>query len=485
MFLKAAPWRWTPGVRTLIRVRFISVICVFISAVLLTSAYVSRNYVGDALGLPGEPNSTLWPSLFASLIALIHLAYLWLVNDLNVLSKPVERLSLSTDFLLPLLLGLSYVGFALAILSGKSAWSVAALAALMTLYVLWGFKDFREHQRNITTIRKRQLRVWIFIDLVSFLILAWIFIDKVWLRAIPPAAAQLIKDGVIAGCLIFFIISAKWYKAFAWRDHYRNIYTDFLSYMPRDITFEWRDDYTLSNEFVRLQSAESGLRVLDVGCANGQRSLELFGLLGINKERIGLMVGLEENSDWREPFLATMRANNVKAEFCHSTEFHRQRRSESPRFDVIILSHVFYESESDTNLAYLGSVLVDGGIVLVRGYAPTSVFWRVGRDRAQNLLDVSYDAFWVSSFLKPWVDSQKLRLLCGGALDEAGRPNPCATIKVEYPLSGRGALLEFIEFIHGVSARERVEQVLDDASFTGSGATAIDDLLYVLCKPAP
>lgn len=447
-----------------------------LSAIFLTTAYVSHNYL--------EAYTASWPDWAApfliSCVVLVHLVYLYVVNEINVLSKPIDRLSPQEDLLLPFLLGAAYLIFAASILFQSKGANTLALFAMASLYFVWGLKDLKEYRHATKNRRKEQLVVWIGIDGVAFLVLLSVAVGT--LMGLAEVWAKALKDLVVFLSVLYFMVSRSWGELSLRTARYRTIYQDFLTFVPRSTVQHCTTSVRAAIAQVTKESGVS-IRMLDFGCGDGARSLDLIEKLtqlGLSKPTT--LMGVDLNDEWRTPFDTTMRRGATPAlaaaSFQHSVQFFDETTSDA--YDVVVFSHLFYATYRDTEFSDVLDRLRPGGLVLVRGYAPNSIFWTASRERAQNVASPSWDGFWVSSYLLPWARKNELENVAGEVAAVG------VTLEAQYPARNQlsaDALGEVIEYFYGFAARMKMDQLIRDATYYGQEGVAIDDLLFVYRKP--
>jgi SAM-dependent methyltransferase len=443
--------------------RRVSVLLTFIAALLLTATYVAGDYLNLFLA-----ESRASPIIIA-VIALVHLRYLWLVNELHLLSKPVQNIKASDAFL-PILLSLAYLLFAVSALWSDKRFGVAATGFMAGVYLLWWRHDTKRHRELGDTWKRSQNVTWIRIDAVFFLILLGFFVHDIYKYPDIGSESKIAKDVLVFTCLGLFTVFRYGSQALD-NEYYHRTYKSFLEKLPKG-SLAWRTPGI--NGTISERIGKSGLQILDFGCANGKRGLELLSLLGVPKNAVSLYWGVDRNDVWRESFDAQFKAFPGEQRFLTPDELDRDNSRRT--FDLVIMSHVFYGSERFTRFTRngLASMLADGGVIAVRGYAPSSAFWSVSRDRAHDIFSSSLDVFWVSKFLRPWMKRNRLSLV-GGELSTCH-----ADIRVNYPLEAKERLCRVITFFYGDTAGGKIDQLLSDAQFRGEGAIPLDDILYFI-----
>jgi hypothetical protein len=453
-----------------------------LAAFLLLAAYVKQNYIEIITGWPAP-----YPSLAVTIIVFVQLAYLWIVNEQSVLNRPIDKLR-KRDLVLPIALGSAYGSYALSILFNLPTFSVVALVAMISLYIVWFIFDLIEFGSEASNRGKINKIVWMSIDVVCVGILGWIVFEDItsWMgsNSVQETTTRLwstyMKDGVIVLCVSVFIIAG--FIQRVWRDesYYQATYTNYLNHVPRLKIAVGTDSRQLLG-ILQEKFAEKSIRVLDFGCANGIRGKELLEFLGIRSETILKYIGLESNGFWRNPFGDSIgKLMPGVAEFCHSSEFDRSGWSVGEQFDIIIMSHVFYHSEKRKRRDRVSRLLAKDGVVIVRGSGPNSIFSMASRFRAQNISVPSYDAFWISRFLLPWVESSRLKCLVGESDKPVSVTLP-GQYDIEDPVSSR-CLSEFIRLLYGEAAEAYIDNFIWDTKSGGEKEVPVDDVLFVLHK---
>lgn len=442
-----------------------SVVLAFAATVFLTSAYVAGSYLETG-------------PLLIAVIALVHLRYLWLVNELNLLDVPLEEVT-RYEALLPILLAISYIVYALSEIPESirigSLLSMVATGFMASVHLLWLRNDFRRWQSTDETRKRPDYLGWTALD---FLFAVTLFVALVvQIDEYPNEAdwGKRAKDWLVLGCLTYVAISSV-FRKYGNNAYYHYAYCNFLKH--------------IGPSRVRCQPAAVGngiadwlpkgeLRVLDFGCANGQRGLDVLRAAGIPLESVALYVGVDRISYWKEDFEEQLAATSMEHKFIGAYELKKRAASDNESFDVIIMSHVFYTGNPFLRRGRnrVARLLCRGGVIFVRGYARSSVFWAAARDSARDLLQSNSDVFWVQRYLLPWMRRNGLLLY--------GQPTsarPIAYLQVNYPSSRAAELLRVIDLCYGSRVKEGTRQAIYDRTARLNQFIPLDDMLFALVK---
>jgi SAM-dependent methyltransferase len=423
----------------------------------------------------------LGTGIIATIIACIHLLYLWLVSKETFFRPLAQGTLLSAEAPVLFLLITSYFMFAGAGLAGYQSVQTWSLLPLILLYASWAAIDGWKMCQSNESYKRVAHGVWLMID-VSMAIGLYIVLSSKISGALGHHDGHLIKDILLLSCLLLAWLIGWAVRAAARDNEYVVSYGAYLTGAcnPKEkVKVDWKDAGIL--ELINEINESDHIRILDLGCGNGLRTIENLKALAINPKHIEQIVGTEKKGGWRESFLKNVGdfAGASKVSF-HIRPKWDASAMPGEKFNIIFVSHVLYSSESISKLRHVADVLDEGGIVVARGYGPDSIFWRLSRNKLGRVWPARLDTLWPSTILAPWAKKNGLRLACNNTALDLDELHCCGVLRRRYDLRMKTALINFIEILHGPDTRALAAIEIEDIRLTGAKVIANDDLIYVL-----
>lgn len=360
----------------------------------------------------GSDISILW---MLTIKTLAHLAYLYLVFWVLIFKEPPEKL-FKQRFIFPIVLWIGYLSYFLSAYAEyantynqnlgedfilfyfihinriflQKALHIAPQIVFLILYVLWLIRDMEEYRE--TRSQQGEIFFWIIIEFISCVLIsvrilyetAIIYIDKSNLLFFD-------KDFAIIICLSLWIIISVFRRLWE-QSGYRDLYENYLKHNK---FIGLNPTRLVGLDLVKIKD-DGTIKILDFGCANGERLYEL--LLWLNavdlvfEKRIKIY-GVDIDEKWKAVYRDNKKLNSPEF-FTSASEINIQE------IDVIVLSHILYDENALNDVKSLLFKCNPGSIVIIRGASPNSFFTLTSMIYSLRLLNPTRSHYWYKCQLR-------------------------------------------------------------------------------------
>jgi SAM-dependent methyltransferase len=446
-------------VRTAIMLKMIGWGCVLFAAVAVLYSGLSAPITAP------YGNTYRTDILVAAMVTLVHLAYLYIVFSQNLLEKAVENVRV-TDLLFPFLLIVVYVLYgvhSIAFNMGKPILAhqleLSAYGAFIVLYIAWFLKDYRSSEWR----DKHVTAVWCFADLVAIVMLfayafgAWRDGVRLLNYTVTP------KDMATAMCIVIWL-AFRWFAEMLSRTHYRAQYREYLRFNEAAVIEK--------NELARVRLEKSAVSVVDFGCGDGTRLVQLITWMradgALRPDATVEVVGFDRDHTWADDFIKTATDAGINARFIGAD---RDSFVENLALaDIVLLSHVLYELST---VRFLGEALAKvekHAVVVARGTAASSYFTVVNLAYSRRFPRPTISHLWQSHGLQSLIDK--------GLLTKVHQ------FRVKQPFAlnngGKEAAGNLLGYLYGENAAQLAQEYFLSLVREGGNTISNDDMVVLL-----
>ena len=428
-----------------------------ISAVLF---FLGEYVLFHQAALPTHP--LIW-LVIPAMFAFTNLAYLYDMSQ-NV----VFRRSLFDQdchaYVLVTLMCVVYIGFAVAKYENMPSIRIGIYIVFIALYVFWIARDIWlvSNTEGWERIQHEQnFRFWIGWEVVVLviLVLALAFqlesFDKIfasllgWIDRTPAIRSEgwvqvifdLIeytatqvsaKDLAVALCL--FAGACQKYRQSGVRRRYsaENIVPVYEQYIEANKVIGYRVNGRLKNEETEriiLDRLQGRIQVLDFGCGNGARLVELKDLLLKLSQKyqrdlfFDAPIGVDAVDLWKSRFARTIKAGFScdEGKIIFGRNFREKNvRDQLGKVNLVHISNTLYEPEPTAEVVELLKFVPDNAVVVVRGLSPSSYIYPLSLAVCRRgLPPKSAPHMWQATHLSKVVSDCNLHPVSGDSSDVA------------------------------------------------------------------
>jgi hypothetical protein len=219
------------------------------------------------------------------------------------------------------------------------------------------------------------------------------------------------KNFIIVTC-IFLWFFLQYFKSRIDKRGYHETYLQYLSRnLPGRPIFAKRDNYFDNINLIKdYLSKINNATIIDFGCGDGKRLIELLELLGIEPRTDLKIIGYDSNKKW-ECFFNEKLANYSNIFFSNKKKLEEYRRG--IQFNIIFSSHTLYYRGAEQGLIKIIKTCSPGTPVIIRGASPNSFFYAVSTAYTLRLLFPTYSHTWIDNSLNNLINKCKLNRING------------------------------------------------------------------------
>lgn len=149
-----------------------------------------------------------------------------------------------------------------------------------------------------------------------------------------------------------------------------------------------REGGELQRKLGEMLDNKSNVTILDFGCANGRRGVELLTFLKVYVPSICSktlrLVAYDTNPAWEAYFRESLSKVTINGKFITNEDDIKRCNS----IDVIYISHLLYSRRSPKHIMRMFPNAGPKTIIIVRGAAPSSFFWATSRAVSKHFFRV-------------------------------------------------------------------------------------------------
>ncbi len=332
------------------------------------------------------------------LMTIVYVWYFYIVYKELILDNPPEKIFWQ-QLLYPSFLGAAYLFYFLYSLLKYPSLKIFYLSFFLLHYALLFFRDYYEKQMKLS--RRLEKLAWCIIEFLVCIIFVlaivlFIFDAPFHIENLPPIQSNLHiishliqsfgKDIAVFSSIIIYLTVTYVIVSGNKNSNYRTVYSDLL----RSIRL------TSSPALTHFVQLPPNIRILDFGCANGQRLFEFLGCAGLKSSNKSLeIIGYDNISEWRDDFMEIFPNASFKNDFL---------QIKNEKFDIILVSHILYTSKALKELSKYINRQNAGCFIVFRGNALNSIFmglsyFKSTKFAGQYKSHIWYD-YWLSRLVK-------------------------------------------------------------------------------------
>ena len=502
--------------------RLILFFLVLIAGISLVTSTILRNRAIAETTLGEVTVAQLKNALILSILTSMHILYMLIVVNINVLKDirfPKSRsdifkryltIALCLAYAAPLLVylvgtisvrtsghsGSSYLSFGPT--SGTS--KVSALVLFLVVYSLWLYcevVEYSESRRNTHLARPHILntiKTWIAIEASSIITILTGIAVTLWYDT-PECAAlsdrnaclwffqtrdifgnqvSLVewKDTFVGACLVFFLVRTVHHNSSPQTEIYPTWYASYVD----AIVFKAADHNFAIDQMSSLKEELLRGRILDFGCGDGKRLEQLlsyvFGLTETQRKAMRID-GLDPNAAWKSRFVFG------------ENSFMVALSGDDAKYDVFHLSHVLYEPSSTlAAIDTIRSSAVDGALICVRGASANSPTYLLSVALASKMLGYHPHHHWIELHLHRLVRACNLSPMIGEKRDFQNNHfhpvlHPNITVKQTISVRNEDTLSAVLGAIFADESRVFSSEVISSIRAARVTEVPVDDNVYI------